>query len=184
MRLFSDERSLARWSGSVSALPRDAQVPAEATFGEPTRSVHTTCSAAMVRTESYELRRLACARVVPRNGCMRFVATEILIGTRTLYSPLPYVLSSNSRLSAFIFFRVPQELQEPSKKLAARVRRFFSSKKGRLSDIVPRFVVVDGMERQAATSCIICVVPGAGVAPDAYCGGGNTNFGLLRLRVA
>lgn len=59
------------------------------------------------------------------------------------------------------FFGIPQELQEPSKKLAARVKKFFATKKDRLSDVVPRFVVVDGMERQAPICGIarsVCLV--------------------------
>ncbi|CAN0360994.1 unnamed protein product, partial [Ectocarpus sp. 8 AP-2014] len=40
-----------------------------------------------------------------------------------------------------------QELAGSPKKLASRLRRFFSAKKDRLSEIVPRFIVVDGMER-------------------------------------
>lgn len=42
-----------------------------------------------------------------------------------------------------------KDLEGPPKKLASRVKRFFAAKKDRLSGIVPRFVVVDGIERQA-----------------------------------
>lgn len=42
---------------------------------------------------------------------------------------------------------LPQDFEGPPKKMARRVKRFFAAKKDRLSDIVPRFVVVDGMER-------------------------------------
>lgn len=45
-----------------------------------------------------------------------------------------------------------KDLEGPPKKLASRVKRFFSAKKDRLSDIVPRFVVVDGIERQEPRS--------------------------------
>lgn len=41
-----------------------------------------------------------------------------------------------------------KDLEGPQKKLAVRVKRFFAAKKDRLSEIVPRFVVVDGVERQ------------------------------------
>lgn len=43
---------------------------------------------------------------------------------------------------------LPKDMEGPPKKMASRVRRFFAAKKDRLSDIVPRFVVVDGMERR------------------------------------
>ena len=77
------------------------------------------------------------------------------------------------------FFRVPQELHEPSKKLAARVRRFFSTKKDRLSDTVPSFVVVDGMERQAATCCTNCIVPRTDLVPDESLG--ERKWAVLRI---
>ncbi|CAN0165613.1 unnamed protein product [Scytosiphon promiscuus] len=42
----------------------------------------------------------------------------------------------------------PEELEAPPKKLASRVKRFFTIKKDRLADVVPRFIVVDGIERR------------------------------------
>lgn len=40
-----------------------------------------------------------------------------------------------------------QELSISPKEATARAKKFFSLKKDRLSDIVPRFVVVDGLEK-------------------------------------
>lgn len=55
-----------------------------------------------------------------------------------------------ARYSAFFgltqYFALSQELASAPKKLETRVKRFFSAKKDRLTDIVPRFVLVNGME--------------------------------------
>lgn len=95
-------------------------------------------------TSSEDLRVLLSSRAT---AVCCWLSFAVLIGVRTLCPPLCYVLVLELISLLASFFRGPQELQEPSKKLAARLKRFFSTKKDRLGDIVPRFVVVDGMER-------------------------------------
>lgn len=57
-------------------------------------------------------------------------------------------------LSSRLPFSASKELEGPPKKLASRVRRFFATKKDRLADVVPRFIVIDGIERQGRGSVL------------------------------
>lgn len=159
---LSTKSATEKGNGAIGALRGDAQLSAQAMLEDPSGSVRkatdirnlpefASFAPKSTSCENLRLLELSCTRIALLTDTTVHTQSHELT-LRHWWAPdrfvspsVLFVLKLTSLLAAL--FGVPQELQEPSKKLATRVKRFFSAKKDRLSDIVPRFVVVDGMER-------------------------------------